>query len=301
MSITQIRSPSLSPDSFMTETSARPTADLFCVFVCSSDRSRDIFEIVFKNAEKMWRDCDWPRYVGFTSKHPDLYGFKAVAAKGPSDWRGELAEQLDSLPDDIEYVYLALDDALFLAPVDGARLNAIADLMVRENLSYVNLIPLSRNSLGRAVEYVRRNLSKQPLRRLSFSEPYYSSLGSSVWKRSYLRSLLQRSGSIWDFEHIVSKEPHYAVWEPILTHDQIVTKGQWTFRAERQLASQGISLADSKRERRAVKAGIRDLRERIVWELVGFLSFRLRRRLNMISHRAPSVVSNTPRERPDVT
>jgi hypothetical protein len=112
------------------------------------------------------------RYVGFTSKYPDLYGFTALAARSPSDWQGELGDQLDSLPDEIEYVYLTFEDALFLSPVNGAKLDAIADLMVSQNLSYVSLIPLSRNIPGSAVEYVRRKLSKRPLRRLSFSEPY---------------------------------------------------------------------------------------------------------------------------------
>jgi hypothetical protein len=265
----------------------RTSAGRFCVFVTSSDRGRDIFEIVFQNAERMWRDCDWPRYVGFTSKYPDLYGFTAIAAKGPSDWQGELRDQLDSLPDEIEYVYLTFEDSLFLSSVNGAKLNAIADLMVSQDLSYVSLIPLNRNIPGRVVEYVRRKLSKQPLRRLSLSEPYYSSLAAAIWKRSYLQSLLRQPGLIWDLEHVVTNEPHYAVWQPVIDHGQIVRKGQWNFGADRQLAAQGISLANSKREFRTVKAGIRDIRERIVWELVGFLSFRLRRRLNMISHRAP--------------
>jgi hypothetical protein len=287
MSISHVQSRSFNTNSLPDEGTDRPDAGRFCLFVTSSDRGRDIFEIVFQNAEKMWRDCDWPRYVGFTSKYPDLYGFTALAAKSPSDWQGELGDQLDQLPDEIEYVYLTFEDSLFLSPVNGAKLNAIADLMVSQNLSYVSLIPLNRNIPGRVLEYVRRKLSKRPLRRLSFSEPYYSSLAAAIWKRSYLRSLLRRAGLIWDLEHVVTKEPHYAVWEPIVDHDQIVRKGQWVFHAKRLLASQGISLANSKREFRTVKAGIRDIRERIVWELGGFLSFRLRRRLNMISHRAP--------------
>jgi hypothetical protein len=297
MSVSQAQSRSLSASSLPDGRKVRPAAGRFCVFVSSSDRGRDIFEIVFQNAEKMWRDCDWPRYAGFTRKHPDLYGFTALAAKGPSNWQDELGDQLDQLPDGIEYVYLTFEDALFLSPVNGAKLNAIADLMVGQNLSYLSLVPLNRNAPGRVIEYVRRKLSKRPLRQLSFSEPYYSSLAAAIWKRSYLRSLLRRPGSIWDLEHVVTEEPHYAVWESVLDHNQIVKKGQWAFHAKNLLATQGISLANSKREFRTVKAGIRDIRERIVWELVGFLSFRLRRRLNLISHRAPpstGTVSNNP-------
>jgi len=261
---------------------ARPSAGRFCVLVTSSDRGRDIFEIVFQNAETIWRDCDWPRYVGFTSKCPDMYGFTSLSTKAPSDWRGEVSDYLDSLPDHIEYVMRLDEDALFMSPVDGEELNAIADLMVQEDLSYVSLLPVRRNLPGLVIEYFRRKLAKRPLRLLSFSEPYYSSVGLAIWKRSYLRSLLRQPGSIWDFEHTVTKERHYAVWELVLDQDQIVTKGKWTFRARRQLARQGITLANSKREFQAMETRLREFREKISFQVGGFLSFRIRRRLNKI-------------------
>ncbi len=259
---------------------ARGIADRFCILVSSSDRGRDIFEIVFQNAETIWHDCDWPRYVGFTSQHFDMYGFKAIAAQAPSEWRGEVGDYLDALPGHIEYVLRIDEDALFLSPVDGKKLNAIADLMVREDLSYVRLDPVSRNLPGQIIEYFRRKLDNHPLRRLSFSEPYYSSVGLAIWKRSYLRSLLRQPGTIWEFEHIVTNEPHYAVWEPILHQDQIVTKGKWSWRATQQLARQGLSLANSQRQFQTRGARLRGLRERISWELGGYSSLRIKKWLN---------------------
>ena len=264
----------------------RAAAGRFCVLVSSSDRARDIFEIVFQNAETTWRDCDWPRYVGFSSKYPDAYGFSALAAKSPSNWHGELTDHLDSLPDEIEYVLLTFEDALFTSPVNGAALNTIADLMVSDNLSYVSLIPLKRNLPGLIIEFFRRRMSTYPLRLLSFSEPYYNSVAAVIWKRSYLRSLLQMPGSIWDFEHIVTDERHYAVWHPVIDQDQIVTRGKWDRQAPRKLARQGIILANSTRSFRTFRSYFRDyIWEKLVFQAVGFLSFRIRRRLNMISHR----------------
>jgi hypothetical protein len=257
-------------------------AGRFCVLISSSDRGRDIFEIVFQNAETIWRDCDWPRYVGFTSKHPDMYGFRAVAAKAPSDWRGEVGDYLDALPDHVDHVLRLDEDVLFLSPVDAEKLNAIAELMVRENLSYVRLIPVCRNIAGRVVEYFRRKFSKHPLRRLSFSEPYYSSVGLAIWKRSYLRSLLRQPGTIWEFEHIVTAEPHYAVWEPVLHQDQIVTKGKWSRRSAQLLARNGLSISDSKRDFQTLGSWLRGIRENISFEIAGYTSFRLRKRLNRL-------------------
>jgi hypothetical protein len=264
----------------------------FCVLVTSSDRARDVFEIVFQNAETMWLGCNWPRFVGFTSKHADIYGFKAVAAKGSSHWRQEVGDYLDALPEHIEYVLRIDEDALFLSPVDGNKLNAIADLMIRENLSYVSLLPVYRNFLGRVIEYFRRKLDKRPLRPLAFSEPYYSSVALAIWKRSYLRSLLRQPGTIWEFEHTVTDEPHYAVWERVLHQSQIVTKGRWDLRARRLLASQGLTLSNSKREFQTFRSWLRGMRERITFQLVGFLSFRIRRRLNKVPRWPKDLVEN---------
>jgi hypothetical protein len=262
--------------------SARPSAGRFCVLVTSSDRGRDIFEIVFQNAEAIWRDCDWPRFVGFTSKHPDLYGFTALAAKAPSEWRQEVGDYLDALPEQIEYVLRIDEDALFMSPVYASQLNAIADLMVCENLVYVRLVPVTRNVVGRVVEYFRRKLDKRPLRVISKSEPYYSSVELAIWKRGYLRSLLRQPGTIWEFEHTISDEHHYAVWEPLVEQHQIVTRGKWSFRAPGLLARQSLSLANSKREFQTLRSWLRGAREKISFQVAGFLSFRLRRRLKKI-------------------
>jgi hypothetical protein len=184
------------------------------------------------------------------------------------------------------------EDALFMSPVDADKLNDIANLMVRENLSYVSLLPISRNLPGRIIEYFRRKFDKRPLRPLSFSEPYYSAVGLAIWKRSYLRSLLSQPGTIWEFEHAVTNECHYAVWQPILDQDQIVTRGRWAFRASRQLAGQGLSLADSKREFQTLKSWLRGMREWITFQLVGFLSFRIRRRLKRVPPLPQELIEN---------
>lgn len=260
---------------------ARVVQGRFCVLVNSSDRGSDVFEIVFKNSEKMWLSCDWPRYAGFTTAHPDLYGFKALTAKGASGWRAELGAQLDGLPAEIDYVLRLEEDFLCLSPIAGEKLNAIAMLMVREDLSYVNLHPVRRNHVGRIIEFFRRKLSKRPLRPLSFSEPYYSSLTPAIWKRSYLRELLRQPGNIWDFEHIVTDRRHYAVWAPVLDYDAIVTKGKWNSRARQQLAQRGVDL-NSPREFQTRESRMRGLRQNITFELVGYLSFRIRRRLNKL-------------------
>jgi hypothetical protein len=260
-----------------------PSADLVCILVASSDRARDIFQIVFQNAAMIWRDCDWPRYVGFTTKHPDIHGFKALAATRPSDWRGELADQLDSLPNNIRYVTLIIEDFLFTSPVNGAELKTIADLMVIEDLSYVRLISVSRNIPGSIIEYFRRKLSSRPLRPLLFSEPYYSSVNVAIWKRDYLRKLLRQPGTIWEFEHTVSTERHYAVWKRVVNYQALVGRGKWYVEAPHLLAQQGLELSNSKRERHMLRTSFQRIRQKIAFQVFGYLSFRIRRGMNRLA------------------
>jgi len=261
----------------------RASAGKFCVFITTSDRARDIFEIVYRNAETIWRDCSWPRYVGLTTDYPDMYGFKVLTAKAPGSWRDEMLDQFDKLPPEIEYVLRIDADALFMAPINGADLNAVAELMVRDDLSYVRLVPVTRNLAGRLVEYFRRKIDRRPLRRISFSEPYYSSVELAIWKRSYFTKLLRDPGTQWEFEATVTKERHYAVWKPLVEQHQIVTRGKWNWDAPRLLARQGLSLTHSDRKFLSVGSWLRERREAISFQLFGFLSFRLRQRLKRVS------------------
>jgi hypothetical protein len=256
----------------------------FCVLVAASDRAKDIFDITFQNSETIWRECDWPRYVGFTSKHSDAFGFKSLAAKTDADWRGRLADYLDGLPDTIQYVMLVVEDYLFTAPVNGTELNALADLIVRNDLAYVRLIPVGRNLYGRGIECLRRVLDKRPLRPLARSEPYYSSLNIAIWKRDYLRSLVRRPGTVWQFEHGVSAEQHYAVWQPAVRYESLVGKEKWYRQTPRLLAEQGLSLGDSKRELQSLRFELQAIRERLVFQVFGYLSFRLRKRFNRLPY-----------------
>ena len=76
-----------------------------CVLVSSSDRTKDIFDVVFRNSERTWDGCKWPRYVGFTTQQSgDLFGFMPLASHGKSSWREELSDQIACLPANINFV-----------------------------------------------------------------------------------------------------------------------------------------------------------------------------------------------------
>ena len=218
--------------------------------------------------------------------------FTAVAAKGPSHWRQEVIDYLDALPEHIEYVLRIDEDALFMSPVDGDKLNGIADLMVRENLCYVSwfrsaeIFPaVSSNISGahstsaRCARYRSRNLiirqSTWPFGSAAICDRYCISQGT--------------------FGNLNTRSPTNATTR-FGSRCSIKTKssrrGRWAFRARRRLARQGLSLAHSRREFQTLRSWLRGMRERITFQLRGFLSFRIRRRLKRVPPLPRELIEN---------
>ncbi|QCI79234.1 hypothetical protein E6W36_05685 [Hankyongella ginsenosidimutans] len=83
-----------------------------CLFVASSDRTRDVFDQVYAGFGKLWPYCPWPRYVGLTTAVPEasLHGFTPIATGVECGWRGELNAQIQQLPPEISHIILMLDD-----------------------------------------------------------------------------------------------------------------------------------------------------------------------------------------------
>lgn len=268
------------PDPIPTQ-QASDLKNIFCVLVASADNTLDIFEIVFQNAETDWRDCDWPRYAGFTTQQSDRFGFHMVAAK-EADWRKRVIGQLDRLPENIRYVLLLLEDFFLTAPVNGAELNAVAEHALRHNLAYVRLVSLSRSILGHGLEWFRRTFATQPLRPLASWEPYYSSVDPTLWRRDYLRALLQQPGTIWQFEYTVGPERHYSVWRSVVRFRALIGRAKWYRFSAGLLARRGLSLAQSTRERQTLRFTFRYFLQTINFRTFGYLTYRLRRRFNKL-------------------
>jgi hypothetical protein len=272
------------PNATLTQSASAPLANSFCVLVASADETLDIFDVVFQNAETIWRDCDWPRYAGFTTQQPDRFGFHVISAN-KADWRERVCGQLDCLPQNIRYVLLPIEDFFLTAPVNGAELNAVAEQVRRGNLAHVRLVPISRSILGYGLEWLRRTFTKEPLRPLAFSEPYYSSVEPAIWRRDYLRALLQQPGTIWQFEYTIGPERHYAVWRPVVRYRALVGRAKWYRFAPALLARHGLSLANSRRGRQTLRFTLRTMRQTLTFRIFGYLTYRIRRRLNKLPAR----------------
>lgn len=249
----------------------RTLGDVICVFVSSSDPTRDVFEKVFAHFDRMWPGCPFPRFVGLTTRAAGnlANGFVIVPAIRGHGWREELAAQIESLPASIGHILLLLDDFLLLQPVNGGAIAGAAEIAAERNLAYLRLIPPARGAIMASFRYALSRLTGEQCRRLPSSEPYYSSLQAAIWRRDHLLKCLKEPGSIWDFEHFVPNgEAHWAVTRRLLHYRHVVQRSVWRAYAPQLFARVGLTF----------ERGARPIRSRLdilyfMWEIWKFAIF----------------------------
>ena len=270
----------------------------FCVLVASSDSRKDIFDICFANADRIWADCDWPKYVGLNS--PPVEGrsnFKVlIAPSAGEDWCLQVRRYIDLLPDDIRYILLMVEDCLFMRPVDGNKLTQIAAHVYNGGIDYLRLVPVTRNRLGRLMRSATKTSYQPPFECIRPDEPYHSSTEMAIWQRGYLLEQLEKPGDAWSFEHHVSHHAHWAVREPVFEQHQIVHKGKWHRRAAIFLAEAWYGypsfwdaraieynvLRGGKRQMQSFRSFLRGEWQNLNFALFGFTSFRVKRWMGII-------------------
>lgn len=217
-----------------------------CVFVCSSDNTRDVFEQVARAFEVHWRNCPFERYVGLNSPiHSESLpkGFKPLYAP-VAGWRSELERQLAQLPVQYTHVLLFLDDFLLLKPVEWASLQRVLAEAIATKIEYLRLVPVCRALLPRLLRHWYRRLKPALIEPIPNTSPYYSSLQVALWKREHLREWLKNcDGTIWEFEHHQAEgSMHYAVvGQPPISYEHVVEKGIWRPHARRLFNEAGLS------------------------------------------------------------
>ncbi len=266
----------------------------FCVLVASSDSRKDIFDVCFANADRIWADCDWPKYVGLNSAPVERRSnFQVLIAPATDNWCEQVKRYIDLLPDDICYILLMVEDVLFMQPVNAELLNSIALDIKKFALGYVRLVPLRRNWLGRKRD--RRASAGRggiiPFRQINIDEPYHSSTEMAIWNRDYLLRQLDRASDAWSFEHLTCTTIHWAVKEPVFDQHQIVHKGKWHRRAAIFLAEawsgypnfqmarniEYKALRSGKRPMQSFRSFLRGEWQNLNFAMFGWTSFRIKR------------------------
>lgn len=196
-----------------------------CIFICSSDNTYDVFSALDHNRQKSLPYEDFDIFVGLNEKVATA-PYKTVSSI-PIGWRGELLNQIQSLPASFTRIILILDDFYFWRKISSNQFDESVSLANKLDADYLRLVPLESSFL---VGWVRRVLrpGDDEAVRIKEYEPYYSSLQIAVWRRTHLERLLGLDGSIWDFEHhVISKSRHFAVQREIIHYQHVVEKGRW--------------------------------------------------------------------------
>ncbi len=253
--------------------------DHICVFVASSDNTRDVLRQVIPSFGKSWPDCPFERFVGLNSAAPPgvAAGFHPVYAP-VSGWRAELLAQIRQLPARYGHVLLLLDDFLILSPVDADRLRRLFAEALRRGLDYVRLVPVRRAAAPRLARALVRDAGG--IEPISPSSPYYSSLQAALWKRGHLLETLETAGrDIWAFEHQrLDGRPHFAIaGDPPIDYRHVVEKGRWQPYAARLFASLDLPFHPGGRAALGRLASLTLWLNRVKFAVLGYSVVRLRR------------------------
>lgn len=238
------------------------------VFICSSDSRRDVLDRMLPAVQKFWPDCPWPVYVGLNAGDPPLLLGSPILAR-PSEWHRECWIELAQLSE--SHLLLLLDDFLFEAPVDQRRLSNLVEDAERLNLDYLRLVPLGRSLAARLAGRTPSLLSAG-IEQISRQHPFYCGMQVAIWRKAYLRRLVEDPLSIWAFERrYVPGSVHGAITgTPPIAYHHMVERGRWLPDAASRFRRAGLPVSLGERpvwsRARYVNLGL----ERMRWFLLGY-------------------------------
>ena len=200
-----------------------------CVFVASSDNTKDVFRNVIASYEIYWGKCRYPKFVGLNSYDEEIARRFTIMTAPPDGWRAELLEQIRLLPCEITHILLMLDDFLLLSPVNDERLDYLIDKALQIGFIYTRLVPMSSALLFRLIRRLKNRLSGKVFDEIPRRKEYFSSLQPALWNRDHLVAMLELPGTIWEFEtQGLPHAKHYAITHtPPIRCVHIVEKGRW--------------------------------------------------------------------------
>lgn len=247
-----------------------------CVFVASSDRTRDVLDRVFAHFDRIWPDCPYARFVGLTTlpASKQVLGFTVIAADSETGWRQELAEQISKLPAEFDRVLLLLDDFLFLRKIDTPYVEACVHEAITQDMPYLRMKPLERSWIVRLARSLFAPVTIAE--KLSRNEVFYSSVQAVVWKKEHLLWCLERPGSIWDFEHILPPVDHWAVRRAALPYRHIVEKARWMADAPALFRQAGLPFDPGARAVWPWRVGLEWRLGRIKFGLLGYFGMKVK-------------------------
>jgi len=195
------------------------------VFLCSSDRRYDVLSCLLPAVFKFWAQCPYTFYIGMNTDR-ELSSRATPVLAPASNWQQELAAQLAQIPE--KHIIVLRDEFLFCAPVDQPRLTQIARTAITMDLHYLQLMPIKQTMTTR-VRGPRSTYTRPDVRRMPAGYPNYCGLQASIWRKSYLESLLTKPQSLREFEQQSPPDAgHCAITHsPPIQYRQMLKREYW--------------------------------------------------------------------------
>ena len=200
---------------------------VYPVLVASHAKASDLWPIAHHFIRKNWPD------------HPPIYlgaNGGANIDKVPKGWqlidRGEDRSFSRSLMDYVdavesEYLILMLDDFAILDPMSNERLEEACRFAKKHEAVYLRLTPNPPGDIPFESGYTQIVIDKRP--------PYATSLQMAIWKRDFLRTLLEYDFNPWEFEvrggkteeALANASRFFVAREPLIRYTRFVEKGRF--------------------------------------------------------------------------
>lgn len=171
------------------------------VLVISCDRYSDLWKPFFAFFDRFWPDCPFPVCLSTNHKVHESQKVKTLACGFESDWSTELLSVIDNVPG--KYILVFLEDYFLREPVNTAFVNDAVNFMLKNEGDFMKLtcFPSKYNRLW---PYIRDKNDKR-FARIRTGAKYEVCLQVALWNKQFLKDLLRKGESPWQFEVYASK------------------------------------------------------------------------------------------------
>lgn len=221
--------------------------------VVSCDRYADLWDPFFGCLERYWPDCPFPVQLVSNERGYDRPGVQVVRIGPDRDYASNLIAAISAVQ--TPWLILWVEDALFRARIDTARVLAILEEAVSAGAGYLKLTadtPLAFDAPhGGRVGEIPRGVR------------YRSAIGTALYRKDILLQLLVPGASAWELDTSTRSnelpEPFMALTarearEPLLPIVNAVIKGQWYRPAVSFLRREGFGHVLAGRKTQSLKA-----------------------------------------------
>lgn len=219
--------------------------DDLAILVLSCDKFRPVWRVFYALLFKYWPESRGHVFHYSESLDPNIDGVTPILSglgNSPENWSDGLLFALDGI--DTPYVILMLEDFFLSRRVKAGKIGEIFKIMLASpNIGCFRLVPIPGADLPVDAETGK----------ISPGAPYRISTQVAIWEKEFLKSMVRRGESPWEFEHNGTERSRKAHLEiravlpappadRIMTHVNGIIRGKLTGEAVKLLEHEGLAL-----------------------------------------------------------